>query len=268
MECLSYCLAEKINLGALNSFCNQSKTEFVSVKFPDVIKLHLKAYPKSTAYVFSNGTLICWNVKRYQAQSFLDVIKPFCHHLIGMQVQDEFSYQITEETSIEPHGYFDVDCLSLESDNEDVKLSLSYGFSQSVKLQYFEMTLESLITKYNPMIESLSLEGHMPISRKQIKQVIGEILGAKSKMNLISNFLYHPKFFWQHPSLEEKYIMLEKYLHIERRVNAINHRLDTLNEIFDMFNAYLENRHSHYLEVVIILLIAIEIIFGVLNFHF
>ena len=268
MECLSYCLSDTINLSALNSFCRLSDTEFGSVKFPDVVKLHLKAYPKSSIYAFANGTIICWNVKRHQIKSFLRVVEPFCNQSIGIQVQDEFSYQIGDETTIEPHGHFDVDCLVLESENEDIKLSLSYGFSQSVKLQYFEMILESLITKYNPMIESLSIEGHMPISRKQIRQVIGEILGAKSKMNLISNFLYHPKFFWQHPSLEEKYIMLEKYLHIERRVNAINHRLDTLNEIFDMFNAYLENRHSHYLEIVIILLIAIEIIFGVLNFHF
>jgi hypothetical protein len=91
---------------------------------------------------------------------------------------------------------------------------------------------------------------------------------AKSEMNLINNFLYHPKFFWRHPSLEEFYTLLERYLHIPRRINAINHRLNTLNEIFDMFNSYLENRHSTSLELIIIALIAIEIIFGVLNFHF
>ena len=61
--------------------------------------------------------------------------------------------------------------------------------------------------------------------------------------------------------------MLERYLHIQRRVNAINHRLDTLNEIFDMFNGYLDNQHSHHLEIVIIILIMIEIFVGVMNFH-
>ena len=62
--------------------------------------------------------------------------------------------------------------------------------------------------------------------------------------------------------------MLERYLHMQRRVSAINQRLDTLNEIFDMFNGYLENRHAHNLEIIIIVLIAIEIVFAVLNFHF
>ena len=107
----------------------------------------------------------------------------------------------------------------------------------------------------------------MPITRNKIRQIIGEILGAKSEMNLISNFLYHPKYFWQHPTLEAHYTMLERYLHIQRRVNAINHRLDTLNEIFEMFNGYLENQHSHNLEIIIIVLIALEIVFPMLNFH-
>ena len=156
----------------------------------------------------------------------------------------------------------------MKNDSDELKLSLSYGFSQSVKLQYFETIIDALIEKYNPMIQTLSHKGEMPISRKQIQQVIGEILGAKSEMNLISNFLYHPKYFWQHPTLEEHFIMLERYLHIQRRVNAINHRLDTLNEIFEMFNGYLENRHGHNLEIVIIILITLEIIIAVLNFHF
>ncbi len=183
-------------------------------------------------------------------------------------MRDEFSYQIGNRTSIESHDFFDVDCLTIEDNSDELRLSLSYGFSQSVKLQYFETIIEALIEKYNPMIQSLTIEGAMPISRKQIRQVIGEILGAKSEMNLISNFLYHPKYFWQHPTLEAHYTMLERYLHIQRRVNAINHRLDTLNEIFDMFNGYLENRHAHALEVIIIVLITIEIVFAVLNLHF
>ena len=60
--------------------------------------------------------------------------------------------------------------------------------------------------------------------------------------------------------------MLERYLHIQRRINAINHRLDTLNEIFNMFNDYLESRHSHHLEIMVIVLIAIEVVIGVLHF--
>ncbi|MCC5792722.1 MAG: RMD1 family protein [Legionellaceae bacterium] len=268
MECLSYCIASHIDINRLDAYCKQAPSPFHTSKFRDLLQLVHQDYPAGMVYVFTNGTLVCWNVKRYRVPIYRELILPFCMKPVSFQVADDFSYQLGEKTGIEPHGYFDVDCLRLASEDEEIKLSLSYGFSQSVKLQYFEMTLEALIEKYTPMIQSLTERGDMPITRKQIRQATGEILAAKSEMNLISNFLYHPKFFWQHPSLEENYIMLERYMHIQRRVNAINHRLDTINEVFDMFNAYLENRHSHSLEVIIIVLIAIEIIFGVLNFHF
>ena len=221
-------------------------------------------------YIFKDGTVVSWGIKRHRISSYLTIIRLFSYKPIAFQVRDEFAYSKGDVTAIQPHDYFEVDCLSLDSsaDSDDLKLSLSYGFSQSVKLQYFETILEGLIEKYTPFMHKLSHTGRMSVSRAQIRHVIGEILGAKSEMNLISNFLYHPKYFWQHPTLEEHYIMLERYLHIQRRVNAINHRLNTLNEIFDMFNSYLESKHSHHLEIVIIVLISLEIIFALLNFHF
>lgn len=268
MECLSFCVAKSIDLTRLDNYFKTSSTIYSSVKTRDVLKLNLHQNPQQTVFIFKNGTVVSWGIKRYEINDYLNVIKPLIDKPVALLVHDEFHYQLGDKTSIEPHGFFDVDCLSMEDDSDELKLSLSYGFSQSVKLQYFETIIDALIEKYNPTIQSLSHKGEMPISRKQIQQAIGEILGAKSEMNLISNFLYHPKYFWQHPSLEDHFIMLERYLHIQRRVNAMNHRLDTLNEIFDMFNGYLDNRHSHNLEIIIIVLIMLEIMIAVLNFHF
>jgi uncharacterized Rmd1/YagE family protein len=266
MECLSYCVAKSIDLTQLDNHFKSFFKSYTSVKTRDVLKL----IPQSSKilYIFKNGTVVSWGIKRYEIIDYLNLIKQLVDKPVALKVHDEFHYQYADKTAIEPHDFFDVDCMTIEDDSDEIKLSLSYGFSQSVKLQYFETIIEGLIEKYNPMIQNLSHSGEMPINRTQIQQVIGEILGAKSELNLISNFLYHPKYFWQHPTLEDHFIMLERYLHIQRRVNAINHRLDTINEIFEMFNRYLESRHSHNLEIVIIILITLEIIISVMNFHF
>lgn len=268
MECLSFCVAKSIDLTRVDNYFKNTPIAYTAVKTREVLKLSPCENKDQTIFVFKNGTVVSWGIKRYQINEYLNTMKEFFIKPSGILVHDEFHYQVGNKTSIEPHDFFDVDILTIEEDSDEIRLSLSYGFSQSVKLQYFETIIDALIEKYNPMLQSLSNKGEMPISRKQIQQIIGEILGAKSEMNLISNFLYHPKFFWQHPTLEEHFIMLERYLHIQRRVNAINHRLDTLNEIFEMFNLYLQNQHSHNLEIIIIALITIEIIVGVLKFHF
>lgn len=267
MECLSYCIANTLDLTRLDNYFKSNLQGFVVVKSRDVLKLAAHNNSNYMLFIFKNGTVVSWGVKRHQIKGYLETIKLFADKPVPFLVRDEFSYQVGEKTAIEPHGFFDVDCILLEDFSDELKLSLSYGFSQSVKLQYFETIIEALIEKYTPLIQRLSHKGKMPITRNQMRQVIGEILGAKSEMNLISNFLYHPKYFWQHPTLEEYFIMLERYLHIQRRANTINHRLDTLNEIFEMFNSYLENRHSHHLEIIIIVLIMIEIVFAALNIH-
>lgn len=267
MECLSFCIANSIDLTRLDSHHKTVADGFHSIKLRDLLKLTHKKHG-TMIFVFKNGTVVTWGLKRHQVGEPLEIIKRYANKTIPFRVHDEFSYLYGEKISIEPHDYFDVDCITLDSDSDEIKLSLSYGFSQSVKLQYFETILESLIEKYTPLIHELSSEGRLIAPPQQIRQIIGEILGAKSEMNLISNFLYHPKFFWQHPTLEDYYTMLEKYLHIQRRVNAINHRLNTLGEIFDMFNDYLESRHTNKLEVIVIILIALEVIFGALHFYF
>lgn len=269
MECLSYCIADSIDLAKLDNHYKTTRAGYIANKSRDVLRLSPENAEDVLVYVFKNGTIVSWGVKRHQIHSYIETIRLFANKPVAFRVHDEFIYKISDRTFIEPHDYFDVDCLSMENGGGDLKLSLSYGFSQSVKLQYFETILEGLIEAYTPLIHGLSKKNTADkVTRHQIRRVIGDILAAKSELNLVSNFLYHPKYFWQHPTLEEHYIMLERYLHLPKRVNAINHRLDTLNEIFDMFNDYLEAQHSHHLEIIIIVLITIEIMFNVLNFHF
>lgn len=270
MECLSFCISNHLDLAGVDHFFKANPSLYLSNRFRDGVKLNHPTHPSRLIFVFKNGTVVCWGMKRYLIPQLLSYLRSFADNPIHSNVHDEFSYRIAEQTTIKPHDYFDVDCLTLDAaeDGDELRLSLSYGFSQSVKLQYFEMLIEHLAERYTPFIETVSKTGDIPISRKKIQQANGEILGTKTELNLISNFLYHPKYFWQHPTLEQYFTMLERYLHLPRRASAINHRLDTIDEIFDMFNRYLENRHAHILELIIILLIAAETIFGVMNFHF
>lgn len=269
MECLSYCIANKIDLNRLDDYFETDSSHHLAVRSRDVLKITHPERSEVLIFVFRNGTVVSWGIKRYQIKEYLNIFKSFADKPIPVLVRDQCIYLSGDKTAIEPHGYFEVDCLTIDraSNSEDLKLSISYGFSQSVKLQYFETTLEALIDKYTPLTQSLSSKGKISVRRKEIRKIIGELLSAKSEMNLVSNFLYMPKYFWQHPTLEEHYTMLERYLHIQRRVNALNHRLDILNEIFNMFNGYLESRHSHNLEIIIILIITFETLFALLDLH-
>lgn len=268
MECLSYCVGSEIDISRLDRALSK-ETRWQVLRLRHVIELtdtHAKAH--QTAFIFQNGTLVTWGIKRYQMDEYFKLLKPFLKSAIHPYLYDAITYQIGDKTTITPHDYFDVDVLTIEENSNELKLSLSYGLSQSVKLLAFETRVDNLIYKFSPEIEALSASGKLNMSRKAIQRALGEILGAKSQVNVKSNFLYQPKFFWQHPTLESYYTLIEKYMDIEKRIHALNHKLDNLSQIFELFYNYLDVRHSHFLEVIIIALIAIEIVFNVLNFHF
>ncbi len=266
MECLSYCVAERIQLLDLERTLRKNK-QIQVIKQWRAIEI-LDRQHSWYICVFANGTLVSWNLKRHQMPAYFDLIRPSCVQPLAFPLFDGFSYKIHQKTAIFPHEFFNIDCFHLEEDDHELMLSLSYGLSQSIKLKYYEERLEALIERYTPLTRELSTHGKLSMSHKRIQKIIGDILSVKGELNLTSYFLYQPKFFWQHPSLETYFLMVERYMDIPKRTEALNQQLNTLNEIFLMCNGYLENRHSSRLELIIIVLIAFEILFNVLNLHF
>jgi uncharacterized Rmd1/YagE family protein len=265
MECLSYCVANQINLSQLERLL-RLEPQFTVNRYWQVLEWHVPE-EAGLIYIFANGAVVSWNIRRRRMQGYLPMLKPACTHLLPKPLYDSFYYEIGDKTTIRPHPYFNVDCLTLESNDTELQLSLSYGFAQSIKLKYFEDRLDKLIEKNAVYINQLSHLGKINLSRSGMRRIVGEILACKGELNVTSNFSYQPKFFWQHPSLEHYFALLEKYLDIPKRKEALNQQLDTLNEIFDMFTSYLEEKHGYKLEIIIIVLIAIEISFNVLNLH-
>ncbi len=265
MECLTYCVSERIILAKLEQALRQ-QTHLHVIKHWHALEISSTA-SKERRYVFSNGTMVTWGVKRHQIQAYLDWLEPFCEGYLKKPLWDDFSYSLGDKTSIAPHEYFSVDCLTLESEDSELKLSLSYGFSQSIKLKYYEDKVEVLINQQNPFIKRLTEYGPLACPRRKLRQTIGDILTAKSEVNLTMDFLYQPKFFWSHPNLEVYFGMAERYLDIPERTEALNQKLNTLNEVFLMYNSHLDNQYAHGLEIIIIVLIMVEITLTLVGFH-
>ncbi len=113
----------------------------------------------------------------------------------------------------------------------------------------------------------MSANGTISLSRRALFKRMGEIFIARSSINLSMENLDVPEFFWRNPNLEPYYIMTKKFLDIESRVLALNQKLDVLQELLGILNSQVMHRHSSLLESIIILLILVEIIISLFQFH-
>jgi uncharacterized Rmd1/YagE family protein len=89
---------------------------------------------------------------------------------------------------------------------------------------------------------------------------MGKLFLERSSINLHSDILDTPDFFWDYPELEPLYRMTAKDQDIKQRVDILNKRLNLIHELFEMLSDVFNNRHSSILEIIIIALISIEII--------
>ena len=148
----------------------------------------------------------------------------------------------------------------LPSDDILTKLAISHGLAQAVKLGVFEKLIETRIenTKYIP--ENLAVHGRIPLRRRQISKMMGSLFIDRSLVNLHSNILDTPEFFWEYSDFESLYRLIAQDLDIANRVQVLNKRMDILKDLFEMLGNELDSRHSSFLELTIIFLIMAELL--------
>lgn len=263
MRCSSFCLANALDLSALQRYFKQSNQIYFN--HSDVIH---HTFSHSHIYYFRNGTIVTWNLNKRHRRAVLEQAKSYAVQPTSVIEQDDFTYHYSDTAAIKPHRYFNVDIIHLPTDvdEDEVRLSISYGLSQSIKLAMYERNIQSLIDEHATLSHDLADYGRIKLSRKAITKMLGRIFVTKSLVNLKSEYLGIPKYFWMHPGLESYYQMTDHYLDIPKRVASLNQKLDILNELFEMLTTQLQHQHSSFLEIIIIILIAVEIFFSLLHF--
>ncbi len=211
------------------------------------------------AFVFSYGCVVFWGGEEADEKAFLNRLQPF-EEKPGPLNMDEFEFSYGMKPSVKN------DMIRLKKKGSDVlqKLSVSYALSQSSKLAVFEDRIDQTIqgTRYIP--QDLATRGLIKMSRKETAKMIGLLFLERHSVNLHTDILDTPAFFWDSPEFESLYMMTRADLDVNARTAVLNTRLDMVRELFEVMGDVLNTRHSTFLEWIIILLITSEVIFTLL----
>lgn len=264
LRCVSFCTAASYDLlGLANLF--KKKGYFTRISRDSLHVMNTKR--PGDIFFFNYGCFVCWGFKKSFEEKLLEYVKEFSDNRLISIETDHLYYRYGDETTLDTHEKLRLDIITLESSDTQIKLAMSYGLAQSIKLEAFEETIKEAIKKNNYLPEEIATRGVISLSRRAIFKRIGEIFLVRSLINLNIEYLDTPEFFWRNPNLESYYILAKKFLDIPNRVMALNQKLDVLQELLHILNSQLQHRHSSLLESIIILLIAVEIIISLFQLH-
>lgn len=264
LRCVSFCTASSYDiLGLANFFKKKGYVTRISRDFLQVSNVKRPG----DIFFFSHGCFVSWGFKKSFEDKLVEYVREFSVHPIHPIETDHFFYHYGETVTIDIHERLRLDIITLDSEDPQIKLAISYGLAQSIKLEAFEEAIKDAIKKNSYLPEEIASRGTISLSRRAIFKRMGEIFIARSSINLNIEYLDTPDFFWRNPNLEPYYIMTKKFMDIPSRVMALNQKLDVLQELLHILNSQVQHRHSSLLESIIILLIAVEIIISLFQFH-
>lgn len=174
-------------------------------------------------------------------------------HQESEQFEYSFSNQVTKLSG---------NCLYLDRESKESQLekyAFSNALSASVKLAIWEASLEKYIDSIEFILKDMKAGKRLRITREEQLRKTGELYTLKHYINLTSDLLDTPDFYWDRASLEKIYVRTGNYLNVPKRTRVINEKLSHCSDLAELLINYLNDKHSSRLEWFIIWLIAIEV---------
>ena len=266
MRCTSYCTAKSYNI--TNLVQRLSKQGFEPKYFDDAVHIRKDYHPTNQPieiFYFSFGAVIIWGAEDAEERVLLKELQEFEN---GSLASHAFDLIYFKHDSKAKKNFIDEENneVILKDNDMLVKLSMSHALAQSVKLDILEASVTALLERTDPLQKELARRGKVSLSKTEISKQIGLLFSERYSINLHSDILDTPEFFWRRPRYEPLYLMTAEFQDIQQRQTIMHNRLDQIHELYSILSNELNYLHSTRLEWIIVILIAIEVILGLQHF--
>ncbi|PHH90512.1 hypothetical protein CDD83_3437 [Cordyceps sp. RAO-2017] len=220
-------------------------------------------------FVFSYGVVVFWNFTEHQEKDILADLT-FADAEDGISLltrpfeQDNFE---TEEFHFEysadvkrPRVFNDMITLLPRSDHM-IKLTISHAIAQSTKLCFFEERMSETMLDAQHVPKTLALTGQLNMTRTEIVKILGRLFKSRVDINLSSNMLDVPNFFWDsEPTLHPLYVAVREYLEIDPRIKVLNERCRVFLDLAEILSDSVNDAKMSAITWTVIVLILVSIL--------
>lgn len=246
---VSYQIADSIDLKGL-------KAAFTGeLDYGDADELFYRISEERYVSVFKYGVVSFLNYESTDSASFLQFIEPFCKNLFSETLNDEFIVETGVQERKISHNKIEI-----VSGEPKVLRMIMLTVSQSVALDYYLQQTIRLLEDTNYHTQLLEKKGRLTISGKNLKKYIGKTLLLKNRISQNLYIFDSPPETWEDERLDKLHIELKRNFDLTERFRGVSEGLGIVKENLELFRDILQYRNSVFLEWIIIVLIAIEVI--------
>ena len=246
---VSYQVADNIDVRAFRGGYKEGIYHY------DADELFYKTGPEDFVYVFKYGVVCFLNYDAAARDAFLKRIIPYSKNVFEQPLSEEFEVETNAREN--KFGYNKIEIV--KADIEVLRL-IMLNVSQSVSLDYYSEQTNLLQEETHSHTLKLERKGRLDISGANLKRYIGKVLNLK---NRIAENLYifdSPPETWEDEDLNRIDQGLKRTFDLQERYRDVREGLEIIKENLELFKDLLQYRNSTFLEWIIIILVALEVI--------
>ncbi len=227
------------------------------------VPLALRAGQDGVAVVFRYGAVVLFNMSLEEEAGFLERLLPRIGGGLIPPEEEAATIELLGETGdqVASGGPIQVRDMSMAR-----LLVVSDVLAKSVVLAHDEREVTKVFETIEPFVRELASAGKFFRNRRGILRLIGEALLVQHNVAGRVAITEKPDALWERPDLERLYARLEDEYELIERVETLNRKLEVVGETADTLADIIDVSRSLRLEVIVVLLIAVEIVIGISQF--
>ncbi len=227
--------------------------------------LAFTASANGTAMLFKFGAVVFFNMTPIEEES---LIRGLEQRVLGPLSEREIETALVVATPDEEALLSKSGAIQVKSTDPNRLLLVGEALAVSVALAYDERRIAAAFDKIEPLAATLIKRRLPPGPKSAMLEQIGEALLIQKRLASRVDLDEKPDVLWDHPELERLWAKLVDEYDLPARARAVERKLGVIRETADTITDLISTRTSHRLEVLVIVLIAIEIVLALAGWIF
>jgi len=148
----------------------------------------------------------------------------------------------------------------LKTITPDRLIIIADALSKSVVLARDEREVTAVFELIEPFARQLAEHGRTFAGRRSILKHVGNALLVQHRVSGRVAVAEKPDVVWDRPDLERLYARLQDEYELEERADALARKLSVISDTAEVLTDMIDTRRSLRLEIIIVLLIAVELV--------
>jgi uncharacterized Rmd1/YagE family protein len=150
--------------------------------------------------------------------------------------------------------------ISLKTITPEHLIVIADALSKSVVLARDEREVTAVFELVEPFARQLAERGRAAAGRRTILKHVGNALLVQNRVSGRVAVAEKPDVVWDRPDLDRLYARLEDEYELKERADALSRKLSVVAETAEILTDIIDTRRSLRLEIIIVILIAVELV--------